>query len=402
MKKTIYFICFSLLGLGSISCQKENMTAELKISREPIVFGAQTPQTKGQPQINALSELALQDFGVSAWYSPDGEAFENGSPIHFLANHRFGTMDAYTDASAASTWQGLSRTGEEKSPDPVYYPLDGSLSFFCHAPYRDTSEFKDIIMENDPAENITSRLDNYLPGSPLIRFTPEKLVSNQIDFVAAKPTLNWKKGQGKVPLDFTQHLTTSLIFKCNYVGSLNNEKIIITNIQIRNVIGSEYLYFTKEGDVLGHKWCNNISPEDGSAAMPTASYVLSNEDGSLSREAYLSPATAENNYQQINPYPNGIMYVLPQTFPNNGEDFNREKHPNIAVTYEIRNSLDKKVEENTLEYDLRGTQDWLIGKPIAYNITIVVAVRKELIVNSVVLTDWVDAQNQHDPEEILY
>lgn len=402
MKKTIYLICFSLLGLGAISCQKEKMTADLKLSREPIVFGARTLQTKGQPQLNTLSELAIQDFGVNAWYSPDGESFESGSPIHFLANHRFGTMDASTDASANSIWQGLSHASGDKVPDPVYYPLDGSLSFFCYAPYRDNSEFKDIIVENDPAASITSQLENYLSGSPLIRFTPEKKVSSQIDFVAAKPTLNWKKGQGKVPLDFTQHLTTSLIFRCNYVGSLNNEKIIIKNIQIRNVIGSEYLYFTKDGDILGHKWCNDISPEDGSTVMPTTNYSLSIEDGSLSSDAYLNPATAENNYQQINPYPNGIMYVLPQTFPNDGEDFNREIHPNIAVTYEIRNSLDEKVEENTLMYDLRGTQEWLIGKPIAYNITIVIAVRKDLIVNSVVLKDWEPANNQHNPEEILY
>lgn len=390
MKKQIYLICISLLGLGAVSCQKEKMTSEPTPSRVPIVGTARTPETKGAPRLNGLGDLADQDFGLSAWYTPEGSEFGQGSTL-YIANHRFGTLDNIN-------WQGISKGPEGKSLDPVYYPLDGSLSFFCYAPYRDNSEFRDIVFDNDPPESITSRMDNYLPGSPLIKFTPEKETKDQIDFMAANPVLNWGRRQGDIPVDFALHLTTKVQLHCKVRGAVNDEeRIIISNVTLKDIIGSEYLYFTKEGDALIHKWCNDISPVDGSSSMPRTEYELSIENGALNNASLNT-----DSFTYINETPVGDMYLLPQVFKDEDGTADPGKYPQqLWIDYQIFNG-DDIVESNTLKYELRGTEAWPSGKTVAYYITLDIAVRKDLIVETVVLKDWDNAQNTHNPEEILY
>lgn len=403
MKKTIYLICFLLLGLGAVSCQKEKITAEPVSSQEPIVFSARTPETKGLNPLNVLSELASQDFSVSAWYAAPGESFdENSKP--FIVNHRFGTLASTEEAEAPTTvWQGIARDQDaNKTPDPVYYPLDGTLSFFCYAPYRENGEDASIQIIHNPEEDITSNLKNYLPGSPLLRFMPEKTITKQLDFVAATPVLNWEKGNGTIPLDFTQHLTTQLQFMCDFVGTKNEEEqILISNIQVLNVINSEYLYFTKVGNQLGYQWCNDISPVNGTREMPrNIPYILSVKDNTLSQSFLSRHDDNENTYTHVNGNNNGRMYVLPQTFKAESLA-GLESPPQLKITYRIMVGTES-VEENTLSYDLTGTKDWLIGQGVAYYITIGVAERKILNLNAVI-TNWVDAGNmQGDPEELLY
>ena len=409
MKKTIYLICFSLLGLGAaISCQKENIKTEPTPSQEPIVFGARTPETKGISPLNSLYDIKDQGFSVSAWYSPNETEFGDGSETAYIENHRFGTLEAAITES--TVWQGVYKVSEtEFKADPVYYPLDGSLSFFSFAPYRELSETSDILLIPDPEETITSRLTSYLPYSPLIRFTPNAIPSSQFDFVAAEAVLNWEKGDGIVPLDFTKHITTRLQFYCDYTGSLNSEeKIIIKNIQIANVIGSEYLFFTKDAEGnLGHQWCSTISPEDGSDSMPLVSYQLTNDPGNNREElqnVYLKAHTTDNPFTWVNNTQDGRMYVLPQVLPPKveGDPFDRNTDPALYVTYEILNSEGTMIEQNTARYDLRGSLAWEMGKTTAYYLSIGVKERKDLNVISVQIEDWSDSQNQHEPEEILY
>lgn len=403
MKNTIYLICFSLMGLGTISCQKEQMATEPASSQDPIVFSAQALQTKGESPLDNLEALMLKDFSVSAWYTPDEKEFGDGSEIPYIANHRFGTLDG--EIAENTIWQGISRDdANAKTPNPVYYPLDGSLSFFCYAPYSEISESSNIRFINNPEEAITSQLTNYIPNSPLIQFAPAASPSEQIDFVASEPVLNWKKGDGLVSLDFSKHLTTRLLFFCDYNGVLNNEeKIIVKSVQISNVIGSEYLYFTKDNDgVVGHQWCKTISPEDGSTLMPRTSYVLSLDRGELNPEAYLKKHITNSDYIQVNERQEGRMYVLPQEFGKGEGACDGKKDPVLFITYQIKNGENKTVEEASLGYDLRGTQEWEIGKTVAYYITLGVNPRKDLIVKTVVIEDWDDAGNTHNPEEILY
>jgi hypothetical protein len=94
------------------------------------------------------------------------------------------------------------------------------------------------------------------------------------------------------------------------------------------------------------------------------------------------------------------MYVLPQAFKDPVGKI-QENDPQLFITYNIING-DQVVEENILKYDLRGTEAWPIGQTVAYYITLSIKARKELVVNRVVIEDWLDAGNMHNPEEILY
>lgn len=400
MKKTIYLISFALLGLSAISCRKETITTEIDLSREPILFCAKTPETKGQPPLTKeLNGLAAQDFSVSIWYSKKGDDYYTAA-VPYVMNHRFGTTEEPQAITENTTWMGISRDAEGNiSHDPVYYPLDGSLSFFCYAPFRDPEEHQDILIVNNPPEAIKS-LPNYLPGSPSILFTPEMEISNQIDFIASVPVLNWEKGMGEIPLNFPEHLTSRIQFYCDFSGIKNEEeKIYISSIEIQNVVGSEYLYFTKDEDgALGFEWSKNVSPVEGSPEMPKVSYVLSTTNGALSSEDYLLLHEGEpqdiNNYKYVNGKANGWMYVLPQEFI--------EGDPRLVITYDIVNGS-KIVETNNLTYNLMGTAAWPLGQTLRYYITVNIADREDLTVHTVCINDWEDAGNtQGGSEELLY
>lgn len=389
MKKTFYLICFSLLGLGNISCQKDESTAVVP-SRVPVEFSIRSTETKGVNPLNDRSELKEQGFGLSAWYSPNQRAFDANSTL-FVINHRFGTLD--TDLSTAK-WQGLSKNGDTVVPDPIYYPLDGSLSFFCYAPYNDGSDQEsDVYLIAQPEASITEQLEDYLPGSPLIRFTPNIVAGQQIDFVAANPVLNWTKKDGVVQLDFSKHLTTRIQFHCNYKGEVNTgEKVVISRVAIQDIISSEYLYFTQDDENLGYKWCNTISPVDGSSSMPLSPYFLELTANDLTTEGLPKKEGLDSGFRFINETVNGRLYLLPQSFPVGSS-------ATLDITYEIRNDQDIPVEENTLSHPLAGTAAWEAGKTVAYFITVGVAERKELDIQTVVINGWRDAENKIDPDE---
>ncbi len=398
MKKIIYRIIYlSLLGIGGVSCQKEGMTEPVS-SREAIEFSARTIGTKGQLPLTHLDNLAAQDFSISAWYTKDGETFGTQSKA-YLINHRFGTMDNQT--SDETVWQGIARNPEnnEKSPDPVYYPLGGTLSFFSFAPYRELSETSDIRLVPNPEETVTEQLSGYQPGSPLIIFTPAESAAKQIDFVAAAPVLDRKKEDGVVPLDFTRHLTTNIQFYCKYQGSVNTgeEKVLIKSIWIHNVIGSEYLYFTKNGEDLGYQWSSTVSPE-GNDSMPLKSYSLTIDNLELTNNAYLSSTDSTLVNSQVT----GRMYLLPQDIPDDKSSvFDEDSDPYLQITYQVLNGQNEIVDENILVYDLRGTKDWPLGQTVAYHVTINVAQRKVLNITARIL-DWEDAGNTHEPTELMY
>ena len=140
-----------LLILLLTACGKERQAAVPVPSDVPIEFRA--PQTKGSDELSTLMRLASQKFSVSAWYTPEGETFGIGS-TRYLKNHCFGTLS--TSDYEHATWCGVTSGGEA---DPVYYPLDGSLSYFCYAPYRDNVEVgegSDVQFIYNPSSSITS------------------------------------------------------------------------------------------------------------------------------------------------------------------------------------------------------------------------------------------------------
>ena len=380
-----FLVCTIACGVLA-ACRKESPSGLTKpqASDEAIAFSAGTPWTKGAPQLSTLERLAAQHFSVNAWYTPDGDTFGTAS-LSYIRNHRFGC----TDIPSYTSWRGITSGG---MADPVYYPLDGSLSFFCYAPYRaDVSGTSDVHFDYEPAQTVTDQLTNYMDGSPLICFTPSASPSSQIDFIAATPVLDVVRSGGPVPLDFTNHLTTDIQFWCKYTGSLNeNEGVMISQMVIRDVISSEYLYFTESAGMLGFSWCSTVSPEDGGAVMPVSSYSLSTVASDLITEnPYLSSSEAKH----VNNTINGRLYLLPQTLPAGAF---------LDLTYVVKNTASGgTLDENTVSIPLSGTAAWPMGKTVKYTITIGVAERKDVTL-STSITDWADAGNSHTDQELLY
>jgi len=397
MRHTNYILStIATLALLAGCNKPETASVTPLASDEPIVFKA-TPQTKGNPEISTLERLAKQDFSVSAWYTPEGETFGIGSTL-YLDNRRFGTLETEVQSPLVpdydhALWQGITGSGSTKAATPAYYPLDGTLTFFCYAPYQeDVTDASDVYLIPNPDAAITSQLTNYIPGSPLIRFQPEASSVNQIDFIAATPLLDVNRASGAIPLDFTRHITTRIEFWCKYTGYVDplTEGVKITQIVLRDVIGSEYLYFTETSGTLGHAWCSTISPVDGSPDMPTATYTLSVGDNALiSEDAYLDNSTAK----WVNNTINGIIYVLPQTLPAGAY---------MDVTYQVVNRSSASIlDENTVSIPLNGTTAWPIGKVVRYTLTVSVPPRNDVTLSAEVV-DWTDAHNNQGPQELMY
>lgn len=381
----VFLACTIACGVLA-ACRKESPSGLTKpqASDDAIAFSAGTPRTKGGPQLSTLERLAAQHFSVNAWYTRDGDTFGTAS-LSYIRNHRFGC----TDIPSYTSWRGVTSGGND---DPVYYPLDGSLSFFCYAPYRaDVSGTSDVHFDYEPAQTVTDQLTNYMDGSPLICFTPSASPSSQIDFIAATPVLDVVRGGGPVPLDFTKHLTTDIQFWCKYAGALNeNEGVMISQIVIRDVISSEYLYFTESAGTLGFSWCSTVSPEDGGAVMPVSSYSLSTVTSDLITE---NPYLSSSEAKYVNNTINGRLYLLPQTLPAGAC---------LDLTYVVKNTASGgTLDENTVSIPLSGTAAWPMGKTVKYTITIGVAERKDVTLSASIV-DWADAGNSHTDQELLY
>ena len=371
------------------SCSKEPSVVRIPVASDvPINFASLIPETKGAPQLISLERLAAQDFSVSAWYAPEGETFGSSS-IRYFNNHRFGTLDLEN----YSLWQGINSTRDAAAP--VYYPLDGSLTYFCFAPYRadvDPAGSSDIKLIPEPSSTITDQLPNYLPYSPLIVFTPEVYPSRQIDFITSTPIVDATRASGSLPLDFTNHLTSSIEFYCKYSGAIDpTEGVMIDQIVIRDVISSEYLYFTESAGVFGHDWCSTISPDDPlSSTMPVTTYTLKAANGDLiTADAFLS----DTGYKYVNNTNNGCLYLLPQTLPADAY---------LDITYSIRRRItNASLDENVVSIPISGTSAWLPNKIIRYYIAVNIANRNDVEL-TVSIIDWNDSGNTHAEMELMY
>lgn len=388
MKSSLRHIVLLLILLTA--CGKERQPAVPVPSDTPIEF--RKPQTKGQHPLEYLEQLAQQHFGVSAWYTPEGGVFDASSEL-YIANHQFGTLitgnDLTEDDYRNATWQGTAGEGDSETADPVYYPLDGTLSYFCYAPYRENvGSTSDVQIIYDPDSGITSQLSHYLPGSPLIRFTPMTSAADMIDFIAGIPVLDKHRDSGAIALDLSNHPTTALQFYVKYVGALDpSEGVVITQIVIRNVIGSEYLYFTQRDGNYGFEWCSTISPDPSSATMPRATYTLFTAD---LKNDFLDSVTP----LYVNETLNGRLYLLPQVLPE--ESY-------LDITYNVKNRSGGSVlDENVVSIPLHGTVAWPQGKKVKYTITITVADRCDVSIDTITIDNWMDAENTHPSTELMY
>ena len=396
-------------------------------SDEPIGF-AVGGQTKGKAPLTTLPALAGQDFGVSAWYSPQGEIFTDpdGSPLKYFENHRFGYIkDAAEDDSYANhAWQGVARSSTDVlTPNLVYWPLDGTLSFFCYAPYRADAtaltppdpDVRDIVLEAPVTDDaVIARLPGYLPGSPLIRVTPAEVAADQADFLCAPPLLDRSRFDeaGAFPLDFSQHRMTQVEFGFNYIGTLVDddvlnihEKVRVTSVEIQQVIGSRYFYFKESpSNGVDGAWSELVSPSDPSGAdFPKASYRISTAGGELKTglDANL-PEQGSGTYLTVRKEDtlDGVFCLLPQTVPAGAS---------LVVSYNIVDDYagvrgsevitvplcsDPPTDHPTLAV-------WPAGKKVRYLITLDIP-NRGFVSMTAKYYDWNDANNPHPGQELMY
>jgi len=422
VKSTRLLLAFAALPLLLSACTKVP-AGDRRVpaaSDVQVAFGLDGA-TKGLSPLTTLPVLAQQDFSVSAWYTPEGETFcgPESESLPYFTNHRFGYLKGADedDSYANHAWQGVRRTSASLSENPVYYPLDGTLSYFCYAPYREaaggpalpdfTADFPDFapasdIALGDPVDDadVIARLPGYLPGSPLLCVTPAASAADQADFLAAPPVLDKSRldAGGQLSLDFSKHRMTQVEFAFNYKGTLANtadiqESVRVTGITVRDVIGSRYFYFTEEGPYeVGCSWSDAVSPAapaDAAAYFPQASYTLSAAGGDLKTYSLGGlPEASGNNHETVST-PLGILYLLPQTHRIGAR---------LEIAYSIVEQHGVARASEVVSYELAETPAWPEGKRVVYLITLDIPARG-VVGLSAVITDWLDAGNSNHPGE---
>ncbi len=399
-----------MLALILVACAKDNYSVSFA---PPIEFGVSDGSTKGQTPLTTLAELAKRDFSVSAWWSPKGETFGDASAKYF-ENHRFGYITDDPDHDAfTGGWRGVAAhaaTTGATTANPVYYPLDGTLSYFCYAPYRsDAAMFpapepdaRDIAMTAPVADDaVRSRLPGYLAGSPLLRYTPAASAADQVDLLVAPPLLDRSRDDdgGRVPLDFSRHRLTQVKFAFNYSGELRHpEFICVTDIELRPVVGSAYLYFTETAPhALDCRWTTELSADDPftEAPLPLVSYRLSETGGDLisgvGAEVPAQNAANDNHLPVCTDA--GILYLLPQVLTDEVV---------LQVSYAIceQHGVPLAAEVATVPLKTASMGAWPAGRQVRYLLTLNVPAHQ---VSGVVaqIYDWEDAGNEHTPEQLL-
>ena len=420
MKSTRLLLAFAALPLLLPACSKVP-AGERRVpaaSDVQVAFGLDGA-TKGLSPITSLPVLAQQDFSVSAWYTPEGETFDvpGGTAVPYFTNHRFGYLKGTgeDDSYANHAWRGVRRTSASLSENPVYYPLDGSLSYFCYAPYREaaggpalpdfTADFPDFAPATDIAlvdpvddADVIARLPGYLPGSPLLCVTPAASAAVQADFLAAPPILdkNRTDAGGSVTLDFSKHRMTQVEFAFNYKGTLANtsdiqESVRVTGITVQGVTGSKYFYFTEDAPYeVGCAWSDAVSPAcpaDVPGYFPVASYTLSAAAGDLKTYSIGGlPEASGNNHETVST-PRGILYMLPQTHKIGAR---------LEIAYSIVEQHGVARASEVVSYELAETPAWPEGKRVVYRITLDIPARG-VVGLSAEITDWLDAGNSNHP-----
>ncbi|MBP5625774.1 MAG: fimbrillin family protein [Bacteroidales bacterium] len=398
-----------IITLFLVACTKDNLPVTFS---SPIEFGISDGSSKGQAPLVSLAELARRDFSVSAWCSPEGETFGDAS-VKYFENHRFGYITDDPDHAAFTDgWRGVvahAATTGAATADPVYYPLEGTLSYFCYAPYRSDAtlypapdpETRDIIL-SDPVTDgeVLARLPGYMPGSPVFRYTPAASAVDQADFLVAPPLLDRSRDDdGRLALDFSRHRLTQLKFAFNYSGELRHpEFICVTDIEVRQVVGSAYLYFAETGArVPDCRWSTERSSDDPIAGtpLPRVTYRLDEKDGTL-----LSGVGAEvpaRNAENDNHLPvctdAGVLYLLPQTLSDDVM---------LQVSYVIceQHGVPLSAEVVTVPLKTATMGAWPAGKQVRYLLTLNVP-NHQVSGISPRLYDWEDAGNTHTPEQLL-
>ena len=386
--------CFLILPLLVFACAKHPAPVAFPVPSGDCVAVSVSGFTKGAAPLVSLEELSRQGFSVSAWYNPEGETFDvpGGTAIKYVGNQRFKYV--------APLWVGNK---------PLYWPLDGTLTFFCFAPFTESVVLEDPVTD----AGIAARLPGYLVGSPLLKVTPATEAGSQVDFLCAPPVLDKSRKEmaGSVELDFSAHRMTQVQFSFNETGFVyptgtvpegDPVAVRVTSITIRNVIGAQYLYFTEHIPyVTGCAWSAAVSPDDPAtqgAAFPLATYKIS---GGTAREIMSTPyfgasrvniplRNAANDNHLAVQTAMGRLFLLPQTLPAGAE---------LEVQYSLveQHGLPVTTEIVTAPLPLSSVSVWPEGKVVRYLITLDIPARGVSAITAQAY-DWEDAGNTHNEE----
>ena len=378
-------------------------------SDEPVAFAVDAGTTKGAAQLVTLDALNDVDFGVSAWYMPQGETFE-ADGVHaakYIENQRFGYLN--------SAWRGVSRNGATLSQHQVYWPLDGTLTFFCYAPYQDGSSDIRLAM---PPDDMATREPDWLVGSPIICVTPaaaDGTAVNQVDFLAAPALLDKARSDnaGVIAVDFTDHRLTRVSFSFNYYGELlDSEHAYVESIELNNVVGSRYFYYTEATPyVMDCAWSDAVSPDDPDHAhswpadWPRATYRL--VQGTVSPAVEKGLITGTDSFlpkydpNDLINYPlvfksvcteQGVLCLLPQDLPADAT---------LTVRYVTseQHGLPMTSDEITVNLST-ALASWPAGKQVHYKMTLNIP-NHQISGLTAQVEGWDDSFNDHSTQELL-
>ena len=394
-------------------------------SDKEIAFGVSDGlATRGQAALTTKAALAQTDFSLSAWFTPQGETFDvpGGTAVRYFENHRFGYVSAALEGETTfpNAWQGVKSHGTTGAVEvnPVYWPLDGTLSFFGYAPYRADAtllpapvpDTRDIAVEAplDPTADaaVISRLPNYLIGSPMVRFTPPAAAADQVDFLCSAPLLDKSRtdNAGTIQLDL-RHRLTQIKFGFNYSGVLADPVhhfVQVSSIELRGVVSSKYLYYTETIPYATDcVWSEAVSPADKTnpaAALPTADYRIDTATGGLlSGPSGDVPAKDGGNTNHLMLSTDaGVLYLLPQEIPVGAE---------LVINYYTGEQHGVPLTSDILTVPLRTATltAWPMGKQVRYLITLNIP-NQQFSGLSAQVYEWEDSGNVDNggtPHELL-
>lgn len=216
---------------------------------------------------------------------------------------------------------------------------------------------------------IVARLPGYLGDSPLIRVTPAASASAQADLLVAPPLLDKSRFYfaGQSQLDFSRHRMVQVEFWFNQKGFVPDaEKVAVrvTGITLTNIIGSKYLYFTRNAqNETGCAWSDAVSPAapaNPGADFPLTNYGITAAAGELV-EADLPERNGANDNHIASQTQKGVLFLLPQTLLDEAK---------VVVTYVYDGDSSGTTYTKTYPLVQPALTAWPEGKTVCYKLTL--------------------------------
>lgn len=173
MKKTILFICISLLLLGLTGCGKKDNTVDVNDNQsQPVQDEKQADESQSQ-QEKAPSGYAFEYNGVAIYMNTDAEPVVNalGEPLNYFE-------------AESCAFKGLDKTYTYSGFEITTYPLDGK-DYISSVYFMDDSVStpEGIYLGSTVDEMIAAYGDNYTESSGSYTYVKD---DSKIQFIASE------------------------------------------------------------------------------------------------------------------------------------------------------------------------------------------------------------------------